>query len=123
VDTERAYLWFAQALEQPNTETARVLAADAKATLEFLIERWGKSDPYPFHVLGSQGLSWARRGIPIAGERERFLRSLVNHVEAGCHAHPSVSDLKQLLNDLKKEYLQIAVHQQQPLQFHNPTID
>jgi hypothetical protein len=123
VDTERAYLWFAQALEHPNTETARVIAADATATLEVLIERWGKFDAYPYHVLGSQGLAWARRGIPSADERERFLRSLVNHVEEGCHAHMSASDLKQLLKDLKSEYLQIAVHQQQPLQFHDPTAD
>jgi hypothetical protein len=115
VDTERAYLWFAQAIEKPGTESATVLAKDATACLEFQIERWGKADPYPYHVLGSQGLAWARRGIPSSMDKERFLRSLVSHAEDGCAKHPRAQDLKQLLSDLKREYLEIARPRQEPL--------
>lgn len=119
VDTERAYLWFVQAIENPKTETSRALAKDATDNLAFLIDKWGRSDPCPYHVLGSQGLAWARRGLASTTDKERFLSMLVRHVEDGCAKHQYAHDLKHLLNDLKKEYLEIAVPSQQPLRFQD----
>lgn len=112
VDTEQAYLWFAQAIERPNTESARSLASDATSALGFQIQRWGRVDPYPYHILGSQGLAWARRGIHSSVERERYLRMLINNVQDGCSKHPRAADLKQLLTDLKEAHLNISVPRQ-----------
>jgi len=67
--------------------------------------------PYPYHVLGSQGLSWARRGIASTQERGRYLQKLRSKLEEGCAKYPHQKDLKKLLEDIKKEYLQIAVPQ------------
>ena len=73
-----------------------------------LIERRGQYDQYPYHVLGTQGLSWARRGIPSSSERQRYLRNLQRVIDSGCNSHPSARELKQIQFDLTKEYLLTA---------------
>ena len=64
----------------------------------------------PYHVLGSQGLSRARRGIKSSLERERYLRKIMKRVEEGHKKYPREAELEQLLEDLKKEYMTIAVN-------------
>lgn len=115
VDTERAYLWFSQACADPHTDTARVLADEARELLCGLISRYGDSDPYPFHVLGSQGLAWVRRGLTTFREKERYLHSLVAVVRPGIERHPRNEDLVQLMEAIKREHLEIAIPSQSTL--------
>jgi len=115
IDNERAYLMFSEACIDPATETARAVADEARILLQALIDRYGDSDPYPFHTLGSQGLAWARRGIKSSQEKARYLESLMSVVRDGIKRHPRIEDLKQLFEDIKREHLEIAVPGQMPL--------
>jgi hypothetical protein len=95
VDTERAYLMFAQALAAPNTERAVELVEEATASLELQMARLDRRDVYPFHVLGSQGLAWSRKGLHSDADRERYLRQVLQHVEEGEKRHPRESTIQQ----------------------------
>ena len=106
---EYAYLLFARALTNPKGETAQELVGDAVALLEGLIERNDRGSPYPYHVLGSQGLAWSRRGIQDSRERETFLKYLVAVLAKGCKRFPRQKELQTLLEGLQREYLSIAV--------------
>jgi hypothetical protein len=107
VENEWAYLLFRKAIENPRSLDAPTWVGDATEILVDLMSRVG--DPYPYHVLGSQGLSWARRGLSSSAERERYLKSLQTYIEEGCEKHPRIQDLKQLLSDVTREYLGVAV--------------
>ena len=109
VDTERAYLWFAQAIQEPGTESARSLAEEAEGLLKELITEYGDGDPYPFHVLGSQGMAWSRRAFSSSPERAQYLYSLIGILQRGTIKHPRDEGLRQLLTDLKREYLSVAI--------------
>lgn len=112
VDTEWGYLLFKQALETPKGLDAPKLVEEATRILEDLITRRGITDTYPYHVLGSQGLSWARRGIAGSIDKERYLGKLIKRVEEGVGRHPHAGDLRQLLEDVRKEYLSLAIRTQ-----------
>jgi hypothetical protein len=105
VETEWAYLLFRKAIESPAAPAASTLADEALITLEQLIEARGDRDRYPFHVLGTQGLSWSRRGIPNRLERSRFLRRVLQRLEAGCLLHGHRSELQGIRDDVKREIL------------------
>src|SRR3989338_1212428 len=106
VETEWAYLLFRKAIQNPTPE-AQDLVAEATEILEDLMSRTG--DPYPYHILGSQGLAWARRAFGSTLEREKYLRKLLAKIEEGCKKSPRDSGLAQLRDDLRREYLSIAV--------------
>ena len=115
VQTEYAYLLMRKSIENPGASFAPEFVREAVETLSTLIERVGERDAYPFHVLGSQGLAWARRGVTSSIEKEQFLREIISHLEDGCRLHPRATELKKLLEDLKQEHLNIAVPAQRML--------
>ena len=107
VENEWAYLLFRKAIESPHSLDAPLLVGNAT---EILLDLMGRSgDAYPYHVLGSQGLSWARRGLSGSVERERYLKTVQTYLQEGCRKYPRMQDLKQLLNDVTREYLGVAV--------------
>jgi hypothetical protein len=83
VETEWAYLLFRKAILSPGSTVAPELAKQATASLEDLIERRGRTDRYPYHVLGSQGLSWSRRGIFWQGRPSRLPAQSAGFYKAG----------------------------------------
>lgn len=105
VENEYAYLQFARALSNVAAVEAPELVKEATDSLLDLIRRRRHGSEYPYHVLGSQGLSWARRGVRRGEEKERFVLMLIATVEEGVQRFPYVAELKQLLQDLKKEQL------------------
>lgn len=107
LQTEWAYLLFKKACNNPAAKDAQDMVKEATESLETLMGRTG--DPYPYHLLGSQGISWARRGIRASREKEAYLKKLIRKVEEGCKRYPKEEDLRQLLVDLNKEYLGIAL--------------
>jgi len=115
VETEYAYLLFRKAIEYPTADTDSELVREASEALMSLIDRVGERDHYPYHVLGSQGISWARRGIMSTLEKERFLRAIISHLEVGCRNHPRAKELKNLLDDVKRQHLEIAIPTQRAL--------
>jgi hypothetical protein len=109
VETEYAYFLFRKAIENPTASFAADFVRQATESLTSQIERMGERDSYPYHVLGSQGLAWVRRGILSTIEKERYLRDIMIQLEEGYRRHPRVAELKKLMEDVKQEHLQIAV--------------
>ena len=113
VENEYAYLLFRIAIENPLAVDAPDLVAQATDKLDSLISG-DFQNPYPYHVLGSQGLAWARCGIGSSLQKEAYLRKLIGRIEKACNKYPRNSDLAVLLKDLKQEYMSIAVVKRAP---------
>jgi len=98
-----------KACDEPRSNAMAVLAEEALGRLENAIQRRGAVDAYPYHVLGSQGLSWARRAGLKRLEHRALLERLLRNVEEGVKRHPTSMELQKLHADLRREYLMIAV--------------
>ena len=106
VETEFAYLQFRLAINNPLRQDAQNLIEEAVINLTDAIRQRGNRDSYPYHVLGTQGLSWSRYGITNVDEKIAFLQQLLQHVEKGEEFHPH--DLRKIKNDLQAEQLLLA---------------
>jgi hypothetical protein len=109
VETAWAYLLFRQAIEKPSLTDSGARVSEATLILEDYIRQRGDFDSVPFHVLGSQGLAWSRRGIPSRDRRATYLRSLLKKVSEGLRKHPKANDLRTLKSDLQAELLGLTV--------------
>ena len=109
VETEWAYLLFAQANANPTGSGAEQAVEDATAILQVQMNQPNRRDGYPFHVMGSQGLAWSRRGIHLKAEKIRYLRQLYEDVNRGVARSPSSRDLVQLRDDIQRESLNLTV--------------
>lgn len=67
-----------------------------------------KQNPYPYHVLGSQGLAFIRRWVPKSSQAER-LRELHREVAEGCKKYPLASQLQNLADAIKKAELETLI--------------
>lgn len=108
VRTEWAYLQFKKAVSNPTAPESTDLVKEATDNLKGLIAS-GSANQYPYHVLGSQGLAWARHAIKDANRRAGYLYELVGVLEEGLKKHPREPELKELHDVLKREYLGSAV--------------
>ena len=109
VVTECAYLEMKLAIDNPRSPNSLKRFSDAVEVLEGLIADRGKHDAHPYHVLGSQTLSWSRLGV---GDREAtrgLLRRVAAHVEEGQRRHPGSRDLEGLAGALRKQLLMTHV--------------
>jgi tetratricopeptide (TPR) repeat protein len=109
VQTAWAYMTLKRAAMNAASVGASDQAREAFAELEDAIARRGKGDPYPYHVLGSQGLSWVRRAVLSSDEKGTLLGRLLQIVKEGMRYHPRQRELAQLFEDLEREYLSLAV--------------
>ena len=109
VQTEYAYLLMRKGIERPADPDAERLVMRGMETLDEVILFRGKTDPYAFHVLGSQGLAWVHRAGLDAVEHRRLLDRLLNATEQGVRFHPRERDLIQLRDDIRREVLLTAV--------------
>lgn len=116
VKTEWAYMSLKRASRDATSGKPgwRERAEEAFADLVEAISGRGANDPYPYHVFGSQGLRYVRRAPLDLQEKERLLDSLRKQVGEATRVHPGVDDLKQLRDDLEKEYLLLSVDDEQP---------
>jgi hypothetical protein len=87
--TEWAYFLLRRSSERPESVGAAENANEAIQILRAWIAVAGNVDDYPFHVLGSQGLSWTRRGRHTKDERRKLLAMLRGVVAQGAGKHPS----------------------------------
>lgn len=106
VETEWAYLLFRKAIYERSVD-APTLVSEATSILEEVIRKRG--DHHAYHVLGSQGLAWARRHIGQPDAKGRYLTRLATIVEEGCRKHPTDQALGELRDEIRREYLRIAV--------------
>ena len=109
VKNEYAYMLFRKALEKPTSIDAPALVEQATGMLEELIYTRGVLDSYPYHVIGSQGLSWARHGIVEMRSKEIYLRRIDAILTDGITKHARSPELQTLRNDVKRAILMLAV--------------
>lgn len=109
VQTEWAYMQLKRAAQDAPSLESEERAMEAIAELEDAVSGRGAGDAYPYHVLGSQSLSWVRRANLQPETRARILRRLLDAVKEGVEFHPRRQELRQLQDDLEREYLMTAV--------------
>lgn len=109
VQTEWAYMTLKRAAMNAGAVGASDNANEAFTELEDAIDRRGESDFYPYHVLGSQGLSWARRAMITSEEKANLLKRIQIIVKQGVALHPKSKELQQLSVDLERERLLMSV--------------
>ena len=109
VQTAYAYMLMRKAWESPHGHGALATLTKGIDMLHEVIENWGTESSYPFHVLGSQGLAWARRGPLSREEKRAFLQDVLELLDRGIKLHPGRRNLVQLRADLYREYLMTAV--------------
>ncbi len=98
-----------KAWEAPKDLHAEEYLEEGMKELEQIIEDWGHKSYYPYHVLGSQGLAWAHRGIARKEQRREFIEGLEKVVDAGLANHPGEESLEHLKDSLKREILLTTV--------------
>jgi hypothetical protein len=109
IDTEVGYMLMRKAIEHPSDPRADQWVGDATGRLEGVIASTKGAERHPFHILGSQGLAWARRRSRTDDEKRTMLSYYRNVVGDGLKSHPFDRDLKQLQTDLAREILMTTV--------------
>ncbi len=109
VNTAYAYMLMRKAYENPMDLHAEEYLKAGMEELENVIEDSGDVSSYPFHVLGSQGLAWAHRGISQRDAKREFLQRLREIVAQGIRQHAGADNLMKLEADLRKEILLTTV--------------
>jgi hypothetical protein len=104
VDTEYGYLLMRKGIDSSSDPRARAWVEEGTRLLEGVISSRGDIDDYAFHVLGAQGLAWARRAR-APEEKRRLLLYYENVVQQGQRKHPFRRDLDQLRQDIKRDLL------------------
>jgi tetratricopeptide (TPR) repeat protein len=112
IRTEWAYMTLKRAAHSAGDPEALDQARVAFEELLDIISRQGGANSKPFHVYGSQGLSWAKRAPIDTSARIQLLDELRATVDRGLHHHPGNNELLVLARDLQTEQLMIAVPQQ-----------
>ena len=108
VQTEWAYMTIKRAAVAPDAMHAQENVDMAMGELEDAVQLRGAADSYPYHVLGSQGLAWARRAPMDLPVRRQFLAHILAIVREGVRQHPRNPELRQLEHDLEHDYLMTA---------------
>ena len=107
VTTSLGYLLMRRAVEAHSLMAAQELIALGLEKIRQQILVVGSEDPYPYHVLGSQMLSYIRQWVPSRNQA-RDLNSLHTEVSEGQKKHPLDTKLRSLADEIKKAELQKA---------------
>lgn len=108
VGTALGYLTMRKAVESISPLAAHELLAKGLERLEHQIETVGRTDPYPYHVLGSQRLAFINRWTPL-DRRVKELQELHATVMEGVQRHKLSTHLRQLAEDIKRAELDSLV--------------
>jgi SIR2-like protein len=108
VATSLGYLWMRQGVEASSPLAATEYLNKGVERIQIQIETVGRNNPYPYHVLGSQMLAFINRWTPRE-ERAKSLRDLHARIVDGSNRYPLDSQLKQLVEDIKRAELATAI--------------
>jgi hypothetical protein len=106
---EWGYLLLKRASRHAGEPSAAEEAEEAFTMLQAIIDTRGAHTAYPYHIYGSQGLAWVSRSPMGPEARADSLDRLRRVVREGTERHPGHKDLKQLMEDLDREYMMLAV--------------
>lgn len=106
-----AHLLLKKATRTSDHEEANRLREEGEQILLSQIAAIGRRDPYPFHILGTQLLQWFRWRVEDRQERKRGYERLKALLEDGVRIHPGRRELRELLAEVTRDYLMMAVPQ------------
>ncbi len=109
VQAEWAYIQMKRAATYPQNTNAHEWFSDGFESLVELIASRGRIDPYPYHIIGSQTLAWARSARLAQVEKRGLLGKALELVSGGLTYHSRSEQLARLRNDLKDAWLATAV--------------
>lgn len=109
IETEYAYLVLKKAARDPTNLNAKDWFDEGWNILDGLIRDFGREDPYPYHILGSQGLAWSRTAYQPIVDKRLFLFRLVRIMNQATEHHPNDTGLKGLADAVKEDWLLTAV--------------
>lgn len=104
-----AHFLFQKALEHPGEVDSPDLVATAAGILKAAIAKRGQTDSHPYHILGSQGLAWSRRGLDTFEKKRDYLQNLNMVMAEARTKHPRDEMIGSLFNAVNNEYLNLAV--------------
>ena len=100
---------FKEAIANPNTTSSFDKAQEAYDRIVQLIEERGQLDAYPYHILGSQGFAWAKKGIKDVEKRKKHLEDLLIILKKGLENHPRSNEIKDIKDKVQKEIFHFAL--------------
>ncbi len=103
------HLNFREAISNPNLEKSSRLTKEAYENIVQLIEKRGKLDPYPYHILGAQGLKWAKQGIKNPDKRKKYLEELLIILKKGVENHNHSKEIKDIRDTVQEEILHFFI--------------
>lgn len=109
VKTEWAYYLLKTAWADPTASDAFEKVDEAKEILLNEFELRGRTDVHIWHVYGSQILAWTRRAPLSADEKAEELEVAKRHMGDAVHAHPYARDLRELKEEIEREWLMTRV--------------
>jgi GTPase SAR1 family protein len=107
--TTKGHLVLKRAVNAVGLAEAMTLWAEGQEIILNQISRRGKFDAHPYHIFGSQTLAMVNRWITDRDEKKDRLYRAQTIVGDGVKLHPRNRDLKQLLADITRSYLSLAI--------------
>ncbi len=108
IQTAKGHISYRRAREAKTIQEAAELRARAEEILLEQVSRRGKRSPYPFHILGSQRLGYARHWYQGEGRRPLLVEAQ-QIVKDGLERHPRHHDLRELEGGIQKAILELAL--------------
>jgi hypothetical protein len=109
IEIKFAHFLFQKALHQPKAIDAPDFVANAMGLLRVAAGNRGKTDAHPYHILGSQGLAWSRRGLDTFEKKRDYLEELRHVMLDAVDRHPRDNMIKAVHQAIEEEYLSLAV--------------
>jgi hypothetical protein len=104
----KAHLFLKKAVAAKSQQEARELWSAGCELVRDQIKKRGKTDPYPYHIMGSQALEFVKR-LVYKEERKSVIEDAASIVSDGTKNHPRNLELKDLDRELRGAYLGLAV--------------
>ena len=95
--------------EDPNNVGARDLLVEGIDGLKEVIRSRGNETHYPFHILGSQALTWVKRATMTSEEKRTFLGEILAIVQDGADRHRRIAELQGLVESIQQEILETTL--------------
>jgi hypothetical protein len=108
VRTAYGYLNLRLAILAPLGSDSRQLRDEGFDMLREAMAYHEGSDPHPFHIYGTCGLEWLRRGDVSGEERSELIKDLLKQVDVGRRNHPRDELLSNLVAEIQKAQLGIG---------------
>lgn len=109
IEISFAHFLFQKALNQPNAIDASDFVANAMGLLRVATANRGKTDAHPYHILGSQGLAWSRRGLDTFEKKRDYLEELRRVMLEAVDRHPKDNMIKSVQLAVEDEYFSLAL--------------